>query len=100
MDTQREPASEEVRRTSPAHAGTSWGDTPSAARVLIPKMLRAFLADGLGGQGAAPSATAKPAVGDCSPTTPNHPSDGELIRGDAAMIVSPQVPPVDVTGWA
>jgi hypothetical protein len=25
-----------------------------------------------------------------------HPSDGELIRGEAATIASPQVPPVDV----
>jgi hypothetical protein len=40
-------------------------------------------------------------VGDCSPPTPNHPSDGELIRGEAATIASPQVPPVDVaaTDW-
>jgi hypothetical protein len=34
---------------------------------------------------------------DCSLATPNHPSDGELIRGEAATIASPQVPPVDVT---
>jgi RNA polymerase sigma factor (TIGR02999 family) len=27
--------------------------------------------------------------------TPNHPPDGELIRGEAATIASPQVPPVD-----
>src|SRR5262249_37310156 len=63
MKTQREPDSEEVRRTSPARAGTNWGGTPSAPRVLIPKVLRAFLADGLEGQGAAPWGTAKPAVG-------------------------------------
>jgi hypothetical protein len=28
--------------------------------------------------------------------TQNHPSDGELIRGEAATIASLQVPPVDV----
>jgi hypothetical protein len=33
----------------------------------------------------------------CSLATPNHPSDGELIRGEAATIASPQVPPVDHT---
>src|SRR5262249_38084358 len=27
--------------------------------------------------------------------TPKHPSDGDLIRGEAATIASPQVPPVD-----
>src|SRR5262249_3565043 len=64
IGTQREPDGEEVWRTSPARAGTNWGDTPSAARVRIPKVLRAFLAGGLEGRGAAPSSTVKPAVGD------------------------------------
>ena len=54
MDTPREPDSEEVRRTSLGHPDTDWGDTPSASRVRIPNVLRAFLADGLEGQRAAP----------------------------------------------
>ena len=37
-----------------------------------------------------------PAV-DCPLATPNHLSDGGLIRGEAATIASPQVAPVDVT---
>ena len=92
----RAPDGEEVRRTSPAHPGTDWGGTPSAARVLIPKVLRVFLADGLEGQGAAPQATVKP-WWIASPATPNRPSYGELIRGEAETIASPQVPPVDVS---
>jgi hypothetical protein len=35
-----------------------------------------------------------------SPATPNHPTDGELIRGDAATIASPQLPAVDVTPYS
>jgi len=50
----------------------------------------------LEGQEAAPWATVKPAVGNCFAGA-KPPSDGELIRGDAATIVSPQVPPVEVT---
>ena len=33
----------------------------------------------------------------CSLATPNEPSDGDLIRGDAATIAAPQVPAVEKT---
>ena len=33
----------------------------------------------------------------CALATPNHASDGELIRGEAATIAPPQVPAVDHT---
>src|SRR5438067_59361 len=43
-----------------------------------------------------PESTARPRL-PCPLATPNHPSDGGLIRGEAATIASPQVAPVDVS---
>jgi hypothetical protein len=44
-----------------------------------------------------PGALASHPAWNCSLATPNHPSDGELIRGKTATIASQQVPPVDGT---
>jgi hypothetical protein len=54
LERNGEPNGEEVRRWNPELAGPDFGPAPSAALVLIPKVLRAFLADGMaGGPGSA-----------------------------------------------